>query len=196
MLIISALYGGILFGWAKPTPVNPAMLRDRRNGELYVALAGPFSNLLMAIAGAIVVRIVDSAGIDLPRIVDLIVVNFVYFNVALGVFNRILIEAGLDPARIRMVPAESRPGTDPAARWIHDPVSVARPADSVPAAACAHPVRLSDPRHRDRDGCVPTDRGTDHPCHERPGGALRSAGSGRTSGHGCCRPSARTWRPG
>jgi Zn-dependent protease len=89
MLVISALYGSILFGWAKPTPVNPAMLRDRRNGEVYVALAGPFSNLLMAIAGAVVVRIVDSAGIDLPRIVDLIVVNFVYFNVALGVFNLI-----------------------------------------------------------------------------------------------------------
>ena len=32
---------GFVFGWAKPTPVNPANLRDRRNGEVIVALAGP-----------------------------------------------------------------------------------------------------------------------------------------------------------
>ena len=32
MTIISVLFGGFLFGWAKPTPVNEANLRDRRNG--------------------------------------------------------------------------------------------------------------------------------------------------------------------
>ena len=89
MLIISALYSGFLFGWAKPTPVNPAMLRDRRNGELWVALAGPASNLIMAIAGAVVVRIVIAADIALPSIVATILLDFVYFNIALGIFNLI-----------------------------------------------------------------------------------------------------------
>src|SRR2546430_7906267 len=42
-LIISALTGGFIFGWAKPTPVNPMNLRDRRNGEVPVAPAAPGS---------------------------------------------------------------------------------------------------------------------------------------------------------
>ena len=48
-LIVSVLAGtGFVFGWAKPTPVNPGNLRDRRNGEVLVSLAGPASNLVMA----------------------------------------------------------------------------------------------------------------------------------------------------
>jgi Zn-dependent protease len=88
-LIISALYGGLLFGWAKPTPVNPAMLRDRRNGEVYVALAGPASNLIMAAIAAIVIRIVVGLHIVLPGIVDNVLYLFVEFNLALAIFNMI-----------------------------------------------------------------------------------------------------------
>ena len=89
MLIISALYSGLLFGWAKPTPVNPAMLRDRRNGEVYVALAGPASNLVMALIGAIVFRVGMDAWVTLPDLVSQVVYDFVYFNIALGFFNLI-----------------------------------------------------------------------------------------------------------
>ena len=55
---VSLMFSPILFGWAKPTPVNPANFRDRRNGDLIVALAGPLSNLVMALIGAFIVRIV------------------------------------------------------------------------------------------------------------------------------------------
>ena len=89
MLIISALYSGLLFGWAKPTPVNPAMLRDRRNGEVYVALAGPASNLVMALIGAIVFRVGMQAWLTLPDLVSQVFYDFVYFNIALGFFNLI-----------------------------------------------------------------------------------------------------------
>jgi len=41
--------GGFIFGWAKPVPVNPSNLRNPKKDMLWVALAGPFSNLLMAI---------------------------------------------------------------------------------------------------------------------------------------------------
>ena len=42
LLVLTAFSGGgLLFGWAKPTPVNPNNLRDRRNDEVLVALAGP-----------------------------------------------------------------------------------------------------------------------------------------------------------
>ncbi|MFI5226303.1 MAG: site-2 protease family protein [Candidatus Limnocylindrales bacterium] len=88
-LVVSALFGGFLFGWAKPTPVNPSNLRDRRNGEVWVAIAGPLSNLLLAGIGAIAVRIVVAADITLPGILDEVLINFVFFNVALAIFNLI-----------------------------------------------------------------------------------------------------------
>ena len=88
-LVVSALFGGFLFGWAKPTPVNPANLRDRRNGEVWVAIAGPLSNLLLAVLGAVVFRIVTAAQIQLPGILGSVIINFVFFNVALAIFNLI-----------------------------------------------------------------------------------------------------------
>jgi Zn-dependent protease len=39
--------GAMMFGWAKPVPFNPMNLRDRRWGEIFIALAGPGSNILL-----------------------------------------------------------------------------------------------------------------------------------------------------
>ena len=89
MTIISVLLGGFLFGWAKPTPVNPANLRDRRNGEVWVALAGPASNLVMAILGAFVFRVLFAVDVGLPELVYQGAFLFVVFNVALAIFNLI-----------------------------------------------------------------------------------------------------------
>ena len=88
-LIISALGGGFLFGWAKPTPVNTANLRDRRNGEVFVALAGPASNLIMAAAGAIVIRVLAGADALGPGLLAEVLILFVQFNVVLAIFNLI-----------------------------------------------------------------------------------------------------------
>lgn len=89
-LIVSVLVGtGFVFGWAKPTPVNPSNLRDRRNGEVLVSLAGPASNLIMASIVAIVFRGLVAAGVDLPNIVWYVLGNFVLYNVMLAVFNLI-----------------------------------------------------------------------------------------------------------
>ena len=46
---LTVMLGGILFGWAKPVPVNFSNLRNPKKNMMWVALAGPFSNLLMAI---------------------------------------------------------------------------------------------------------------------------------------------------
>jgi len=46
---LSVWLGGILFGWAKPVPVNFSNLRNPKKNMVWVALAGPLSNLLMAI---------------------------------------------------------------------------------------------------------------------------------------------------
>ena len=51
--LVAFFGGGFLIGWAKPVPVNPANLRKPLVHNAYVAIAGPLSNLLLAIAGAI-----------------------------------------------------------------------------------------------------------------------------------------------
>lgn len=49
--------GGILFGWAKPVPVNFGRLRSPKRDMLWVAAAGPFANLAMALAWAILLKL-------------------------------------------------------------------------------------------------------------------------------------------
>jgi Zn-dependent protease len=48
------LMGGFLFGWAKPVPVNVSNLRYGRKSFVWVALAGPISNMIMAILWALI----------------------------------------------------------------------------------------------------------------------------------------------
>jgi Zn-dependent protease len=95
MLAISIMFLGFGFGWAKPTPVNPYNLRYGRRGEALVALAGPISNLVMAIAVAIPLRIIWSdpglsgavAANDIASFSFDVGVTFVIVAVLLTVFN-------------------------------------------------------------------------------------------------------------
>lgn len=89
MTIVSVFLGGFLFGWAKPTPVNTINLKDRRNDEVLVALAGPISNLLMAVLGAVIIRVLVALEVTLPGIAGQTLWLFVVFNVALAIFNLI-----------------------------------------------------------------------------------------------------------
>src|SRR4029079_3604368 len=54
ILVLSKLFGGagLLFGWAKPVPVNYSALRRPRQNMLWVAAAGPAANLVMALGWA------------------------------------------------------------------------------------------------------------------------------------------------
>lgn len=84
------LSGGTFgFGWAKPTPVNPANLRGGRRGDALVALAGPLSNLVLAIAAALPIRYLISTGFEPPVIVVQILISFFSINLALMIFNLI-----------------------------------------------------------------------------------------------------------
>ena len=60
--LLTLWMGGILFGWAKPVPVNFAALNRPKQDMLWVALAGPAANLLMAITWAIGLRILFESG--------------------------------------------------------------------------------------------------------------------------------------
>lgn len=89
MTVVSIFLGGFLIGWAKPTPVNSINMRDRRNDEVLVALAGPASNLVMAAVGAFVFRILVALQVTPPELVGLAIYYFVVFNVMLAIFNMI-----------------------------------------------------------------------------------------------------------
>lgn len=57
-LILVATGSRILFGWAKPVPVNFGRLRDPKRDMMWVALSGPGTNLLLGIISALLVRVV------------------------------------------------------------------------------------------------------------------------------------------
>jgi Zn-dependent protease len=54
---LTLLVGGILFGWAKPVPVNFGRLRHPKRDMLWVAAAGPGSNFIMAIFWALAIKV-------------------------------------------------------------------------------------------------------------------------------------------
>ena len=83
------------FGWAKPVPINPNAMRNPRNGVIWTSLAGPFSNLIVAFIGFILLRIVGGIPVyqaELSIAVSgliLILSGFVSVNIGLAVFNLI-----------------------------------------------------------------------------------------------------------
>ncbi|MDD2732232.1 MAG: site-2 protease family protein [Candidatus Pacebacteria bacterium] len=79
------LGGGIIFGWAKPVPVNPYNLRDQKYGSLKVALAGPGSNLLIALFFGLILRFFNFSIAN--SALGLIFSYIVYINILLAVFN-------------------------------------------------------------------------------------------------------------
>lgn len=55
--LLTLWMGGILFGWAKPVPVNFAALRRPKQDMLWVAFAGPAANLFMALLWALLAKL-------------------------------------------------------------------------------------------------------------------------------------------
>lgn len=77
----------VVFGWAKPVPINPANFRNPRNGSVWVALAGPVSNALLAVVAAALAALMPPRGFFAPlrEMAEAAVV----LNLALGLFNLI-----------------------------------------------------------------------------------------------------------
>ena len=61
--LLTLVLGGVLFGWAKPVPVNFSALHNPKKDMLWVAIAGPASNLLMALGWALLFKL-SSASPD------------------------------------------------------------------------------------------------------------------------------------
>ena len=76
--------GGIIFGWAKPVPVNPMNLRGKY-GSALVSLAGPGSNLAIAFTFGLALRFLPLAELN-PALI-LVFSYIVFLNILLAVFN-------------------------------------------------------------------------------------------------------------
>jgi Zn-dependent protease len=83
------LHAPFLFGYAKPVPVKFGALRNPRRDMVWVAAAGPATNLLLATAAALLVHFVDllPTGVDQWFLQNL--KNAIVINVVLAVFNMV-----------------------------------------------------------------------------------------------------------
>lgn len=77
----------ILFGWAKPVPVNPLNFSNIRKGELLVSAAGILANFGLAIVAALIFHILNAMPQTFPAILGSLLRFTVLINLVLGVFN-------------------------------------------------------------------------------------------------------------
>ncbi len=84
-ILISA--GGILFGWAKPVPVNFGRLGRPRRDMVLVAAAGPAVNIGLAIVSALALHLLPLFGPDVGEWVGRNLINSININLLLAIFN-------------------------------------------------------------------------------------------------------------
>lgn len=78
------------FGWAKPVPFNPYNLKDPKKDAVYIALAGPFANLILSVAAALVFRGMSAAGLlAIDSLLPTFLLLLVIINLFLLFFNLI-----------------------------------------------------------------------------------------------------------
>lgn len=88
--IMAIVFQWPLFGWARPVPVNERNLKNPKKDMFWIALAGPLSNLILAVLGAVVLGV--SHPFLSPSVGDSVaslLVGFIWINLLLAVFNLI-----------------------------------------------------------------------------------------------------------
>lgn len=85
LLILSG--SPILFGWAKPVPVNPLNFSSLRRGELLVSAAGILANFGLAVLAAAIFHALNALPQTFPALLGALLRFTVVINLVLGVFN-------------------------------------------------------------------------------------------------------------
>ena len=86
-------------GWAKPVLVDPRNLANPRKDMMLIAIAGPASNIFLAVIGAIILRILNIFYFDISALLSYALTYFIFINIALALFNLIPI-APLDGSKL------------------------------------------------------------------------------------------------
>jgi Zn-dependent protease len=100
--VMSYLLGGFIIGWAKPVPYNPYNLRNQRWGEAIVAVAGPLTNISIALVFGFILRAGLASGSLSNTSLDAltyILSTIVLINLVLATFNLVPIPP-LDGSKI------------------------------------------------------------------------------------------------
>ncbi len=95
-LVLVFSHSPVVLGWAKPVPFNPYYFRDPKKGVMIVGVAGPLTNLALALISAVLFRLVAPFG---SEAVTMFLAYFCVTNVALGVFNLVPVPP-LDGSRV------------------------------------------------------------------------------------------------
>ncbi len=85
MLIVSG--SPIIFGGAKPVPIDPYNLKEGRKDVALVALVGPLTNVLLAVAAAGLFRFFAMLPFVIPAFIGYILIIIVHYNLLLAIFN-------------------------------------------------------------------------------------------------------------
>lgn len=85
LLILSG--SPIIFGAAKPVPIDPFNLKEGRKDLALVALAGPLTNILLALAASLIFKFLDAIPILFPAEIGIFLYLVVLYNVLLAILN-------------------------------------------------------------------------------------------------------------
>lgn len=101
MLAVTFLFSGgrMLFGWAKPVPVNPGYFKSHQYGMMWVGMAGPAANLLLAMLAALALNVFYPDPEFVDGLLPISIFRIFQLNVILMIFNLIPVPP-LDGSRI------------------------------------------------------------------------------------------------